>query len=363
MLAHNSQQHFSLMSTFFFRPFRLSFIYLLFFAKLSTAQSVTRYTFKRGLMGTQFTLILYSTDSLKARQAYEQVSGRMDTLNQIMSDYLDGSEINQLSETSGSGRWVSVSQPLYDVLQKACAIAHLSRGRFDPTIGPLSQLWRRAVRQRVLPPSAERRKARRAVGYRFVQFDSTTRVIRLKKSGMRLDVGGIGQGYAVDEAARVLREHGISSFLLDLGGDVLAGSPPPDRPEGWRINVGSGTNSRADPADTLVVLLKNAAITTSGDTYRHLDLNGRRYSHVMNPRSGLGLRYFVRVTVMATEGYRADALTKVFSVARSRVRKRLIRRFSDVKVWVLENKKGRLRRWQSALNTYTVTVFPGTATG
>lgn len=312
---------------------------------VSEAQTLSRFRFHRGLMGTQFTVTLYAPDSLLAQQAYNRMSARMDTLNQIMSDYLDGSEINRLSQTSGSGRWVSVSIPLYDVLHKAVDIARLSNGRFDPTIGPLSQLWRRAIRQRAFPSATERRQARRSVGYRFMKFDRLSQAIQLTRPGMRVDVGGIGQGYAVDEAAVILQQFGIQSFLLDLGGDVLAGSPPPDQPEGWRIDVGSGTNSRADPADTLVVLLKNAAITTSGDTYRKLIIGGRHYSHIMNPRSGLGLRHFVLATVLAPEGYRADALTKVFSVVSSRKRKRLIQRFPGIRVWILENKKGRLRRW------------------
>ncbi len=324
------------------------FGFILLLSPAGHAQTSHRFQFKRGLMGTQFTVTLYAADSLLAQTAYDSVSARMDSLNQIMSDYLDGSEINRLSQTSGSGQWISVSQPLYDVLQKACQIARLSQGRFDPTIGPLSQLWRRAVRQRAFPSATERRQARRAVGYRFMAFDLATHSVRLERTNMRLDVGGIGQGYAVDEAAIVLKQSDIQSFLLDLGGDVLAGSPPPDRPEGWRIDVGSGTNSRVDPADTLVVLLKNAAITTSGDTYRQLTIGGRQYSHIMNPRSGLGLRHFVRATVMASEGYRADALTKVFSVVSARRRSVFARRFPDVKVWILENKKGRLRRWQSA---------------
>ena len=329
--------------------FCLFWVYLTLTLPPSHAQTLRRFRFERGLMGTQFTVILYASDSLLARQAYSRVSTRMDTLNSIMSDYLDDSEINRLSQTSGSGRWVSVSAPLYDVLQKAHTIARLSGGRFDPTIGPLSQLWRRAVRQKVFPSATERRQARRAVGYWSMAFDSATQSIQLRKPKMRLDVGGIGQGYAVDEAATVLQNSGIQSFLLDLGGDVLAGSPPPERPEGWRVAVGSGTNSRADPADTLVVLLKNAAITTSGDTYRHLDLGGRRYSHVMNPRSGLGLRHFVRVMVLAPQGYRADALTKVFSVVSPQKRRRFANRFPDAKIWILTNKKGRLQRWQSTL--------------
>ena len=305
--------------------------------ELAVAQlDTSRFSFRRGLMGTQFTLTLYAPDSLTARRANAVVNARMDSLNLIMSDYLDGSEINQLSETSGKGRWVRVSPDLYNVLQKALTIARLSNGRFDPTVGPLSLLWRRAVRRGEFPTARQRRRARRAVGYRLMQLDSATRSVNLLRTGMRLDVGGIGQGFAIDEAAEVLRGLGLRSFLIDLGGDVLAG-------EGnWSVALDSATT----------VPLRNAAITTSGDTYRHLDYRGRRYSHVMNPRSGLGLRHFVRATVRAPDGWRADALTQVFSVARgwpSRWRKsrRLVRHFPGAEVLILENKNGRLRKWQS----------------
>ena len=295
------------------------------------------YKFQRGLMGTTFTLTLYAPDSLTAQRVYTAVSVRMDTLNQIMSDYLDGSEINRLSETGGQQRWVRVSPTLFDVLQKATTIARQSGGRYDPTIGPLSQLWRRAVRQRQFPDAHERRKARWAVSWRYIELDSVRQSVRLRKPGMRLDLGGIGQGFAIDEAQKVLHQHGIRIFLLDLGGDILAGDPPPNLPEGWRIGLESGKVSNNVPGtDASVVLLKNAAITTSGDTERHLDINGRRYSHVMNPRSGLGLRHFVQATVLAPTGTYADALTKVFSVAAPSQRKRLQRRFPQARVWIRE---------------------------
>lgn len=293
------------------------------------------YRFHRGLMGTTFTVTLYAPDSLTARRAYEAVSARMDTLNQIMSDYLDGSELNRLSETGGQQRWVRVSPTLFDVLQKATTIARQSGGRYDPTIGPLSQLWRRAVRQRQFPTARERRQAGRAVSWRYVDLDSLNQSVRLQKPGMRLDLGGIGQGFAIDEAQKVLYQHGLRLFLLDLGGDILAGDPPPNQPEGWRIGFGKGSLT-VTGLDTTVVLLKNAAITTSGDSERHLDINGRRYSHIMNPRTGLGLRHFVQVTVMASTGTYADALTKVFSVATPNQRKRLQRRFPQARVWIRE---------------------------
>ncbi|GAB3502289.1 FAD:protein FMN transferase [Spirosoma knui] len=295
-------------------------------------------------MGTQFNVILYAPDSLTAQHAYTAVSARMDTLNQIMSDYLDGSEINRLSETAGSGRWVPVSAELFEVLRKADQIASVSNGRFDPTVGPLSLLWRRAVRRHEFPNAKKRREARRAVGYKGMELDSVTRSVKLRRAGMRLDVGGIGQGFAVDEALQVLHRFGLRSVLIDIGGDVLIGEAPPNR-EGWRVTISSLKNGKID---TSTVVIKHAAITTSGDTYRYLEHWGKRYSHIMNPRSGLGLSHFVQTTVMAPQGYRADALTKVFSVAGLRKSRRLVKRFPGVQVYMLENKNGRLRSWQSA---------------
>lgn len=303
-----------------------------------------RFAFHRGLMGTQFNLIVYAPDSLMAQRANAAVSARMDSLNQIMSDYLDGSEINRLSQTAGSGTWIPVSEELFLVLTKAHRIATLSDGRFDPTVGPLTLLWRRAVRRKEFPAAKERRRARRAVGYRFLELDSLSRSVRLRKKAMRLDVGGIGQGFAIDEAMLVLHRFGIHSALIDLGGDILAGDAPPNK-DGWQVSIGSGT---AGDADTTTINLKHAAITTSGDTYRFLEHKGRRYSHIMNPHSGLGLRHFVRATVLAPDGYQADALTKVFSVAGIRSGRRLLKRFPGAKLLILENRRGRLRNWQSA---------------
>lgn len=304
---------------------------------VATAQPDTlhRYTFRRGLMGTEFIVTLYAPDSLTAQRTNTAVNARMDSLNQCMSDYLDGSEINRLSATSGTGQWVRVSRDLFNVLKKARWVAKRSGGRYDPTIGPLSQLWRRAVRRSKFPTPQQRRRARRAVGYELMELDSATQSVKLRRPGMKLDVGGIGQGFANDEAGIVLRNAGLSTFLLDLGGDILAGNAPPNQP-GWRVAL-----------DSTAVILKNVAITTSGDTYRHLDYRGRRYSHIMNPRSGLGLRHFVRATVLAPNGWQADALTKVFSVAGLRQSRRLLRRFPDVSVLLIENKRGRLRQWQS----------------
>lgn len=313
------------------------FVFCFLFIGQTRAQPFKRYSFERGLFGTEYRKVFYAPNDSIAELVRRAVDARMDSLNGIMSDYLDGSEINRLSATAGSGQWVSVSPYLYDVLWKAVQMARKSDGLYDPTVGPLSQLWRRAVRRKVFPAKSELRKAHRLVDYRYIRFDSVGRKISLQQAGMRLDVGGIGQGFANDEGMKVLQQMGIQSALLDIGGDIRVSEPPPGE-TGWRVLTGFGT-------DTTTLLLKNVGITASGATYRYLEHNGKRYSHLMNPRTGLGLLHHVQTTVLAPDGTQADALTKVFSVAGIRKSRRLVKRFPGVTVWVTENRNGKRIRW------------------
>ena len=315
------------------------FFCVTFLSWQTQAQLLKRYTFDRGLFGTEYRKVFYAPDDSTAQRIRRAIDARMDSLNVVMSDYLDGSEINRLSATAGSGQWVSVSPFLYEVLRQAVLIARKSDGLYDPTIGPLSQLWRRAVRRKVFPAKADLRKAHRLVDYRYIRFDSVGRKISLKKAGMRLDVGGIGQGFANDEGMKVLQQMGIKSALLDIGGDIRVSEPPPGE-SGWRVLTGFG-------ADTTTLILKNAGITASGATYRYLEHKGKRYSHLMNPRTGLGLLHHIQTTVLAPDGTQADALTKVFSVAGIRKSRRLMKRFPGITVWVTENRNGKLTSWTS----------------
>lgn len=314
--------------------------FLLLLAGLTASgQSLQRYAYTRPLYGTEFNLIFFAPDEKRAESTKKAVYARLDSLNTVMSDYLDGSEINRLSATAGNGEWVPVSADLFSVLQKAVTIARASDGLFDPTVGPLAQLWRRAVRRKVFPAKKDIRQAHRLVNFRLVEMDSVALRVRLKRAGMRLDVGGIGQGFAIDEGMKVLRERGIRSALLDIGGDILVSDAPPGE-RGWRIQAGVAP-------DTTTLWLENAAITTSGAAYRFLEHNGRRYSHLLNPRTGLGLRHHVRTTVLAPDGVRADALAKVFGVAGIRRGKRLLKRFPGVQVWQVEERAKQLIQWRS----------------
>ncbi|MBU1820268.1 MAG: FAD:protein FMN transferase, partial [Bacteroidetes bacterium] len=166
--------------------------------------------------------------------------------------------------------------------------------------------------------------------------------VKLTQPGMRLDVGGIGKGYAADAAVAVLKKLGINAVLLDAGGDLTLADPPPGK-AGWEVEVTSGL-----PHDsTTTLLLSNVGIATSGATYRYLEHEGVRYSHIVNPQTGVGLRYHVRTTVIAPNGTLADALATAFSVAGIEDSKRIVENFPNVKVWLLEMNNGSVKSWNT----------------
>ena len=161
-------------------------------------------------------------------------------------------------------------------------------------------------------PAPERlSEERKAVGYRNLQLDPKTRAARLLVPGMRLDLGGIAKGYAVDEALKVLRARGIDRALVGGDGDIVVGEPPPGKP-GWRI--GMATLDVPNAPTNRYVLLKQAAISTSGDLSQRLEIGGVRYSHIVNPHTGLGVTDHSLVTVIARDSTTADSLATAVSV-------------------------------------------------
>ena len=170
------------------------------------------------------------------------------------------------------------------MLSRSQLLAAQSEGTFDITVGPIVKLWRRARRSKEMPSPERLAEARRAVGYRYLQLDPKKHTARLLRPGMRLDLGGIGMGYAVDESLALLRSLGITRALLDASGDIGVGDPPPGK-EGWKIGIAPYA---ADAPPSRYLILANAAVTTSGDAFQHVDIGGKRYSHVVDPRTGLG---------------------------------------------------------------------------
>ena len=272
--------------------------------------ALTRYEYAEPHMGTRFRIVLYAPDKTAADQAARAAFERIEALNHIMSDYLSTSELERLSRASGGGP-VKVSEDLFRVLAAAQEIARRSSGAFDITVGPVVLLWRRARRQHELPDHESLAKALEKVGYLNLVLDPNARTARLLKPGMQLDLGAVGKGYADDEALKVLARFGIRRALVAGGGDIAVADPPPGR-KWWRIAIeplDSSTNAAAR-----FVLLRRAAISTSGDSEQHAEIAGVRYSHVVDPRTGLALTGRRSVTVVARRGTLSDGLATAASV-------------------------------------------------
>lgn len=262
-------------------------------------------------MGVPFRIVLYAPDTATAESSARAAFQRVSQLNDILSDYDTDSELSRLSRTAGSGQAVPLSPELWKVLERAQQFSARSDGAFDVTVGPYVSLWRKARREKQLPRAGPLAAARKAVGWQKLKLDPKTRSATLLVEDMRLDLGGIAKGYALDEALRVLRQQGVPRALVTGGGDMAAGEPPPGQ-RGWRIEVAPLDVTNAPPARFLS--LANAGLATSGDLFQRLEIDGRRYSHIVDPRTGLGLTDHSLVTVVAPDAMTADGLSTVVSV-------------------------------------------------
>lgn len=265
-----------------------------------------RYEFEEPQMGVPFKITLYAPSQAAAEKAADGAFARVKNLNAIMSDYEYDSELSALSRTAGTGQTVKISDDLWRVLAAAQRFSVASEGAFDVTMGSMVTHWRRARRTGELPTPDQMRIARDSFGYTNLVLEWGT--AKITKQNVRLDLGAIAKGYAADEALKALRAQGIRRAIVAASGDMAIGDPPPDK-KGWTIALLNAENS---PKKSL--LLKNCGLATSGDLFQHVTINGVRYSHIVDPRTGLGLTDQSLVTVVAKDAMTADALSTSISV-------------------------------------------------
>jgi thiamine biosynthesis lipoprotein len=278
-------------------------------------------------MGLPWRIVLYAPSDHEAVMAADAAWDRIAELNRILSDYEPDSELSRLSRSSGSGVAVPVSEDLFRVLERAEQVSRAGDGSFDITVGPLVDVWKRARRQRTLPDASRIAVARAACGWTNVilaRDEQGRRTARLLRPGMRLDPGGIAKGYAIGEATKVLRAHGISRSLISGGGDLYAASTPPGE-SGWIVTVGLLDLTNAPPGRR--VLLRDQALVTSGDLFQRVEIGGIRYSHIVDPRTGQALTDHSQVTLVGRDPTTLDALSKVLSVLGPSRADTLCRRF------------------------------------
>jgi len=257
-------------------------------------------------MGTVVEITFVGKDEGLIRKAALQAFQEIRRIEQFMSPWIESSDVTRINRSAGKD-WVKISYETLEVIRKAQEISELSDGRFDITVGPLTQLWRSA-RERGIPPSAEELKQRLdLVNFKNLMIDQEGKVF-LKKRGMAIDLGGIAKGYAVDRAFELLRTLGYKNLIVNAGGDLRTGGSKVDQP--WAIGIQDPRSSGKIMAQLSV---SDSAIATSGDYEKFFIHRGKRYHHILNPRDGLPAEECQSVTILCQEGRMADALaTAVF---------------------------------------------------
>ena len=266
------------------------------------AAQAERFEFSEVHMGTEFRIVFYASDAQAADVAVRSTFVALARLDSLFSDYRDDSEIAEVAARAGSGALHVASPELTSLLTEAVRWAERSGGAFDPTVGPLTKLWRWSARRGELPDSSRLHEAKSRVGFEGLRIEPSGGVA-LMRSGMSLDLGGIAKGFAGDVMLANMAGFGVEAALIDAGGELVAGAPPPGT-DGWRVIDSSGA----------VLLLAHGAVATSGDRYRYLEVDGVKYSHIVDPRTGLGVIDAPTVTVLAPSGTTADVLASALSI-------------------------------------------------
>jgi thiamine biosynthesis lipoprotein len=295
-------------------------------------------------MGTLVRIKLYADDPESAKSAFRVAFDRIAELDDELSDYKPESELSRLGQ-SAVNRPVKVSEDLFRVLEFAQTTSWQTNGAFDVTLGPLTHLWRESRKAGHAPDTADVQASMKRCGFRKMHLDPGNRTVALGEAGMQLDVGGLAKGYAADEALTALKKLGIGSALVAASGDLAFHDPPPGQP-GWKIGIDS-LDDAGEPF-TRVVTLANAAVSTSGDTEQHLDDHGKRYSHIIDPRTGLGLTNSMAVTVIAPLGIEADANATAVSVLGTKAGLALVESQPRLAALIVERTTGQPRLVESA---------------
>jgi len=270
----------------------------------------------RLVMGTFAHVIAVAADSSTAKKCIEAALAEIEKVDELMSDYKSDSEISEVNR-DGFERAVKVSESTYEVLQRSVEFSKLTGGAFDVTVGPLVDLWRSAAEANSTPSDAELREARSKVGYEKLMLDANEMSVRFAVEGMRIDLGGIAKGYAIDRAIEAMQSSGSAGGMVEIGGDIRCFGVPAGKKDSWLVGL-QDPNKAVEGIGGSALLLKlklvSGAVATSGDYQQFILIEGKRHSHIIDRKTAAGAQGLSSVTIISENATDADALATAVSV-------------------------------------------------
>jgi thiamine biosynthesis lipoprotein len=283
----------------------------------------------RGIMGTNIDVDILDSDVIHAKGCIEEVMGEMEHINREMSPYIQTSELYRINLLAAK-QPVKISQELFDLIQRSFYFSDISHGAFDITFASIG--YRYDYRKHIKPTDAQIKAALKEINYHHIKLDPTNRTIRFDMAGVRIDLGGIAKGYAVDKSIDLLRKCGIKDAMVTAGGDSRIIGDHDGRP--WMIGIKDPRNKK----DSIVAIpLVNTAISTSGDYERYFIKNGVRYHHILNPRTGKSVHSTRSVTIIGPDATTTDGLSTTIFVMGPKDGMALVEKLKGIDAVIIDN--------------------------
>lgn len=265
------------------------------------------YKKSRILMDTLVTINVVSDSEKAAETAMDKAFAEIDRLDKLLNFFSERSELSAINKNAGISP-VTVSPDTRDLVEKALQVSEKTNGAFDATIGPVVSLWDFPNSPVKPPPASSIKEKLKLVNYHWVVIDKMKSTIFLKEKGMLLDLGGIAKGYAADRAVEALKTNGIKSGLVSVAGDIKAFGLKPGGDE-WVIGIKNPRHKNKEDEIIATVRLRDTAISTSGDYERYFIAEGRRYHHIIDPKTGYPAEGCQSVSIVTKDGFNTDAFS------------------------------------------------------
>lgn len=290
-------------------------------------QSLSRFSYVQLQMAMPMRITVWAESESHAQSACKRAFTRAAELVKIFSDYDESSEIRRLLNAK-IGEAQSVSPDLMTVVKFSQELCRKSEGAFNPTAGPVIRLWRTARKTSQMPDASDLDYQLKKIGFDKLEIGTESNTITLHCDDAELDFGAVAKGYIGDQVIAELRKNGIQISYYEAGGDIVLGDAPPQS-SGWQIDVGSDAQGAVK-----TLPLKNCAISTSGDSAQFIDIDGTRYSHVVDPRTGVGVTSGKTAFVIAPNGMHSDALATVGCILSKKDFLNLLDQYEDANGWL-----------------------------
>ncbi len=304
-------------------------------AELQSQVVRKRYT---ELMGSRFDLTVVAADSAAAEGYIDLAVSEMDRIEQLISDWMPASQVSEVNRMAGK-QPVKVDPELMELTRRAVWFSELTDGAFDISFAAMDRIWKFDGTMEQFPDSASIKKAISAIGYRFIVLDTVNSTIFLSRPGMKIGFGATGKGYAADKARSLLQQKGVQAGIINASGDLALWGSQPDG-SSWRIGISNPYNPSKSAA---ILSLRRGAVTTSGDYQKYVEINGKRYSHIINPRTGMPVSGITSVTVVGTDAEKCNGFSTSIMVLGKKRGLKLLKQYPEYACLIITDKGKKIK--------------------